>query len=101
MQHVAIRLPNPTERQMERLSKALAAGDTTLVHPLCRTVPGRRKVAKRLVELGLKPAAVSELGWGTSLPVEDPKVFGRRQPEPKAKPRAKPKPELASRKAKE
>ena len=54
-----------TVRQIEA-----AKGDVYVVHAICATIPGRRKLALILKRRGVRPELVHQLGWATAEPPE-------------------------------
>ncbi len=45
-----------------------AKGDVVVVHAICRTIMGRRKLARILKRKGCRTEVVHRLGWATSSP---------------------------------
>lgn len=60
---IAEDITDDTLRQIEA-----ADGDVIVVHAICRTIQGRRKLARILKRRGCRPETVHRLGWATASP---------------------------------
>lgn len=61
---IADDITDDTLRQIEA-----ANGDVVVVHAICRTIEGRRKLARMLKRRGCRTDVVHRLGWATASPV--------------------------------
>ncbi len=48
-----------------------ADGDVVVVHAICGTIPGRRKLARILKRRGCRTDVVHRLGWATASPANE------------------------------
>ncbi len=66
---IAEDITDETIRQIEA-----ADGDVVVVHAICGTIPGRRKLARILKRRGCRTEAVHRLGWATASPATEARL---------------------------
>lgn len=61
-----------TKDDAKAIESAAQSGPVVVVHSICQTIPGRRRLAQRIKTMGCNPDVARNLGWATSRPQLEP-----------------------------